>query len=421
MFIDHAVITVLSGNGGNGCVSFRREKFVPRGGPNGGDGGSGGNVIIKTSSTLHSLLDFRYRPKMSARNGEHGKGKNMHGKNGENIIIKVPCGTVIYENDSGKKIKDLTTDGEEILVCKGGRGGFGNTHFTTSTNQSPRLAEKGEPGEEKILRLELKLIADIGLVGYPNVGKSTLISKISEAHPKIADYPFTTLTPNLGVVKMKNWRTFVVADIPGLIEGAHKGAGLGIEFLKHIERTRLLLHIIDMSGLEGRDPWEDFKVINNELKLYSEKLLNKIQIIAANKMDLPAARENYEKLEKKFKRLKYNIFPISGATGEGINELLKHLASSLDSLPNEEETDEEEEIIEFKPRFYVEKVEDTFIIHGKEVEKWTAMTDFENSEAVDRLQKIFQRMGLENELKEKGIKSNSKIKVKDIEFNYFDI
>ncbi|MBI5417169.1 GTPase ObgE [Candidatus Poribacteria bacterium] len=420
MFIDQAVIIVRSGSGGNGCVSFRREKCVPKGGPDGGEGGNGGCIIIEADRALHSLLDFRYRPKFDAKPGNPGKGKNMAGRKAEDVIIKVPIGTVLFDNETGKKIKDLMKDKEQVLICKGGRGGFGNLHFVSSTNQVPYLAEKGQPGEEKTLRLELKLIADVGLVGFPNVGKSTLISKISDAHPKIANYPFTTLTPNLGVVKLENWRTFVVADIPGLIEGAHLGTGLGDQFLRHIERTRILLHILDMSGLDGRDPAEDFDTINNELKLYSEKLMQKTQIIVANKMDLAEGRDNYKRLKKHFEAMKYKIFPISGATGEGIDALLKYVGKTLDKSPVVEEI-EEEEIIEFQPRYQIRKIDDIFKISGKEIEKWVAMTDFENDEALDRLQRILQKMGIEDELKKMGMNSNHKIRVKDIEFDYFDL
>ncbi len=423
MFIDQAIIIVHSGDGGNGCVSFRREKFVPRGGPDGGDGGNGGNIFFEGSHYLQSLLDFRYRPNFAAKNGDNGKGKNMHGKNAEDLIIKIPCGTIIYDHETGKKIKDIIEDGQRILVSKGGRGGFGNAHFATSTNQAPRLAEKGQPGEQKVLRLELKLIADVGLVGYPNAGKSTLISRISEAHPKIASYPFTTLTPNLGVVKMENWRTFIVADLPGLIEGAHKGTGLGHEFLRHIERTRLLVQIVDMSGFEERDPWDDYEVISRELELYSQKLSKKIKIIAANKMDLPDSQKNFNKLKNKFESLGYKIFPISGVSGEGLKELLQHIASSLDKLPIEEENEQiDEEIIEFSPRYLIKKLNNNiFEIEGKEVEKWVAMTDFENDEACERLHRIFQKIGIEDELKSLKINSESVLKIKDTKFNYFDI
>ena len=320
-FIDEAKIYIKSGDGGRGCVSFRREKYVPRGGPNGGDGGNGGDVVMIAKRNMSSLLDHRYQQHYRAKRGEHGRGKDQHGKNAEDLYIPVPLGTIIKMQESGEVLGDLTKDEETLIVAKGGNGGKGNARFVTSTNQAPKTAEPGGEGEEKTLLLELKLLADVGIIGFPNAGKSTLISRISAARPKIADYPFTTLVPNLGVVSFGDGDTFVVADIPGLIEGAHEGAGLGIQFLRHIERTKILVHMIDLSPVTERDPVEDYKVMNKELKSYSEELYVKPQIVAANKIDITEAKERLEILKEFCDEEGIRLYPISSATGEGLDEL----------------------------------------------------------------------------------------------------
>ncbi|MEW5899603.1 MAG: GTPase ObgE, partial [Bacillota bacterium] len=310
MFYDTAKIYVKAGDGGNGCVSFRREKYIPEGGPDGGDGGRGGNVVFRADEGLRTLVDFHYQRRYLAGRGQHGKGKNMHGRSGEDLVVRVPAGTVVRDAQSGMVLADLVRDGQEVVVARGGRGGRGNARFAGPKNKTPVFAEKGEPGEERWLELELKLLADVGLVGFPNAGKSTLISRVSRARPKIADYPFTTLVPNLGVVTLGEGVSFVIADIPGLIAGAHQGAGLGHRFLRHTERTRLLVHVIDVAGVEGRDPLEDFYVLNRELFLYNPLLAQKVQLIAANKIDLPGAGENLQRLQKTL-GAQYEIFPLS--------------------------------------------------------------------------------------------------------------
>jgi len=331
-FIDEAKIYVQSGRGGKGCVSFRREKFIPRGGPNGGDGGDGGDVFLVAKENMSSLLDHRYKQHYKAENGENGKGKDRHGKTAPALLVPVPLGTVVRDFFTGEILGDLTEDGQTIRVAKGGRGGRGNARFATSTNQAPRYAEPGEEEEERTLILELKLLADVGILGFPNAGKSTLISRISAARPKIADYPFTTLVPNLGVVSYGQGKTFAIADIPGLIKGAHKGAGLGIKFLRHIERTRILVHLIDLSPFTERNPIEDYHVMSEELKSYSAELGGKTQIIALNKIDITEARERLKTVETQFKKLGINVFPISSATGEGIKELIREVGKNLEKL-----------------------------------------------------------------------------------------
>ena len=328
-FVDEVKIFVASGHGGAGCVSFRREKFIPFGGPDGGDGGRGGDIVFETTSTISTLLDLRYRPHQKAERGHHGMGKNRHGANGEGVTILVPPGTVVKDAESGELLADLTAAGERIVLFKGGRGGQGNARFASATNKAPKFAQPGEEGEERWLRLELKLMADVGLLGFPSVGKSSLIAKISAARPKIADYPFTTLIPNLGVVLYKNYRSFVVADIPGLIEGAHEGAGLGLRFLRHVERTDFLLHILDLSWMPDRDPIREYEALNRELSLFSEELSRKKQIVVVNKMDLPHVRENLEEILPWFQERGIPLFPISAASGEGIEPLLDEIARNL--------------------------------------------------------------------------------------------
>ncbi len=339
-FIDEAKIYVKAGDGGRGCVSFRREKYVPRGGPDGGDGGNGADVILIARRNMSSLLDHRYQQHYKAKRGVHGKGKDQHGKNAEDLFIPVPMGTMIKDFESGAFYGDLTEEGQTLVIAKGGRGGKGNARFVTPTNQAPKEAQPGTPGQEKTLKLELKLLADVGLLGFPNAGKSTLISRVSAARPKIADYPFTTLVPNLGVVSYGDGATFILADIPGLIEGAHEGAGLGIQFLRHIERTKILVHLLDLSPMTQRDPIEDYAAMNRELNSYNEELSKTPQIVALNKIDITEAREILETIEKHFSDLGIKTFPISSATGEGTKELVWEVAKQVEKLRQAELAEE---------------------------------------------------------------------------------
>jgi len=343
MFIDEAKIRVKAGDGGNGCVAFRREKYVPRGGPSGGDGGRGGDILMESSERHNTLVHFRFNPEYKAQRGRHGEGSNRTGREGESIVLKVPVGTILYDDETGEKVHDFSSPDERIVVARGGRGGRGNAQFATSTHQAPREAEPGRPGEERHYRLELKLLADVGLVGYPNVGKSTLISRISAARPKIADYPFTTLQPNLGVVvvgKEPDEKSFVVADIPGLIEGAHTGAGLGTQFLRHIERTRLLVHLVDVSDASGRsDPANDVKVITNELASFGAHLEDKPMLMVASKIDV-ANKDKLAKLNRFCKRQGLELFPISAVTGKGVNELKRAMAEKVEEIRRKQSSDE---------------------------------------------------------------------------------
>jgi len=334
-FVDEAQITVISGHGGSGCVSFRREKYVPKGGPNGGDGGKGADVILKASSRLSTLLDLKYKRIYTAKKGESGRGSNCHGKNAPDLVIYLPAGTVVKDSNTHEILADLVEDGQSILIAEGGRGGKGNAHFSSSTHQIPRFAQSGEEGETKNLKLELKLLADIGIIGLPNAGKSTLISKVSAARPKIADYPFTTLIPNLGVIRYKDFKSLVIADIPGLIEGAHTGAGLGTRFLKHVERTSLFIHMIDASGLSGGSPVSDFEVINNELKKFSSSLADNPQLVALNKIDLITDRGELKAIEDVLTQKGLRVFGISAATGEGVNALIDAAAEMFFSSKDE--------------------------------------------------------------------------------------
>lgn len=420
MFVDEAVIEVRAGGGGNGCVSFRREKYVPRGGPDGGDGGRGGDVIIQVDRNLRTLMDFRYRRNYPAGRGEHGQGSHKTGKDGESLIIRVPTGTVVKDFNTGEMIADLKVPGKEVVVARGGKGGRGNARFATSTRQAPRFAEKGEPGEKRILKLELKLLADVGLVGFPNAGKSTILSRVSAARPKIADYPFTTRTPILGMVYLEEDKSFVLADIPGLIEGAHRGAGLGHQFLRHVERTRLLIHVVDMAAVEGRDPRKDFLVVNEELRKYHPLLAERPQLVAANKMDLPGAKDNLTRFCQQ-QEDKYPIFPVCALTGEGLKELMWEATRRLEqSMPVEEITSGsfippksmKEELWQIRREGQI------FVIEGKSVERLVAMTDLENPEAIHHLHKTFQRLGLERALKKAGVKQGDTVRVGSVEFEY---
>lgn len=330
-FVDQVKIRVKAGDGGNGCVSFRRERYVPKGGPDGGDGGKGGDVILQADSQLSTLLDLSYPQQFRAPKGTHGKGKNQTGKNGEDLIIRVPVGTIVLDDESGEVLQDLLFDGQQFIAAAGGRGGRGNARFATPTHRTPRHAEKGERGQERWLRLDLKLLADVGLIGFPNTGKSTLLSKISSARPKIGDYPFTTLAPNLGVVEREDGRPFVVADIPGLIEGASKGAGLGLTFLRHVERTKLLVHLLDISGEPPHDPIKAFDTLNHELEAYHPSLVEKVQIVALNKIDLPSVQERAEGAKEEFEKIGHRLYAISAKTGEGVDELILAITLALGS------------------------------------------------------------------------------------------
>ena len=421
MFVDEVVIKVIAGKGGDGCTSFRREKYVPNGGPNGGNGGKGASIIFKVDEGLKTLLDLKYQKEIKGKKGENGKGSNMNGKAAEDVIIKVPLGTVVKDLDTNLIIADLTKKNDEVVVATGGRGGRGNTAFKTHSNTAPNFSENGEPGEEKTLKIELKLLADVGLVGLPSVGKSTLLSKISSAKPKIASYHFTTLVPNLGVVKTKDKRTFVVADLPGLIEGAAEGTGLGDKFLRHIERTKLIVHIVDMSGIEGRDPYEDYEVIRKELKEYSEKLANKEEIVVANKMDMESSIENLKEFKKKIDK---DVIEISGLTGAGIDDLLLLVADKLDSIEetNLYEDDEIESHILYKFKeeqpFTIEIDEEgKYVIHSESIEKLFKMTKF-TDEGMRRFSNKLRRMGVDEELQKMGVQEGDIVKILDYEFEY---
>jgi len=424
MFVDKARIYVRAGRGGDGCLSFRREKYVPLGGPDGGNGGSGGSVFIEASPDIKTLLDFTYQPNFKAEDGKPGQSKNKSGKSGEDLTIYVPCGTVVYKVVEGKRefVSDLVEPGQKILVAKGGRGGRGNASFKNRFNKAPKISEKGEPGENVILDLELKLIADVGFVGYPNAGKSTLLSKITSARPKIADYPFTTLVPNLGVCIHKNV-SFVIADIPGLIEGAHLGRGLGDKFLSHIERTKLLIHILDIFGYENSDSYKNFIKLNKELKSFSIELVKKPMLVALNKIDLPGSEKLVKLFKKKMKTKKYKIYPISAVTGKGISALLDEVIYQLSKIKTQKSTSiskiSEVEKYIFEPDFRIEKIDSrTFCIKGKKIENIVSMTNFEHEEAVKYFQKKLKKLGVERELRKKGIKNGDTVKIGKYEFEY---
>jgi len=417
MFIDHAKIYVKGGDGGNGCVAFRREKFVPMGGPYGGDGGRGGNVVFVADEGMSTLMDFRYRKHFKADRGVHGIGKNQHGAWGENLMVKVPLGTIVIDDDNGEVIADLTADGQEVVVARGGRGGKGNSRFANATHKAPSMAENGEPGEEKWIRLELKLLADVGLVGFPNAGKSTFISRVSAARPKIADYPFTTLVPNLGVVLTRDKNSFVIADIPGLIEGAHEGVGLGHDFLRHVERNRMLLFILDAAQVDGRDVMEDFITLRNELEYFNPELLNRPYLIVANKLDVPGAEENLRALQEKYGD---KVYGISAVSGKGIEELIEKTYALLQAIPAEEYRGESRIIRRFEEDipFTIDLIDGVYQVSGKRIENLVTMTKFSQEESLQRFQRTVARMGLDEALKEKGIKVGDTVRIKDMEFDY---
>ena len=422
MFIDYAKIIIGSGKGGNGAITFRREKYVANGGPDGGDGGRGGSVYFRVDLGLNTLVDFKYKKKYLAQDGEAGSGARKAGKSGEDLYIDVPQGTIVRDEETGKVIADLSEEGQVECVLRGGKGGKGNVHYATATRQIPNFAETGEPGVEKTVILELKLIADVGLLGYPNVGKSTLLSRMTTAKPKIADYHFTTIEPNLGVVKLANGSSFVMADIPGLIEGASEGVGLGLKFLRHVERTRLLIHVIDVAGTEGRDPVQDFYKINAELSNYSEKLSNKLQVVAANKIDVMQDEENYRRLEKVAKQKGYEIFKISAVTGEGLNELFNRVAELLKEIPKQELEEVDKTVYynyeDENEGWRITRKNNTFIIDGKEIENVMRRVNFSDYESLAYFHNTLKKMGIEAELKRRGIKEGDIVKIFDLEFQY---
>ena len=424
MYTDYTKIFVKSGNGGNGAISFRREKYVAAGGPDGGDGGKGGDVYFITDKDSNTLINFRYNKKFKAENGQNGSGARCNGKQGQDLYIKVPIGTVVKDAETGEIVADLSEEDSKELVLPGGRGGKGNSHFATATRQAPRFAQTGEKGIEKELILELKSLADVGLVGFPNAGKSTFLSVVTDAKPKIADYPFTTLNPNLGVVKTENGDSFVIADIPGIIEGASEGVGLGIQFLRHIERTRLILHLIDVSGFQGRDPVKDFYDINNELKNYSEKLTKKKQIIVATKLDVAQDESLYNELEKVAKKENLEIFKISSITKQGVKELLTRVEELLKEIPKENliETNQRKvyKLEEDKSEFQIVKEEDMYVVIGPAVEKLMSRVNLEDTESMYYFQRKLDELGVNEALKKAGVKDGDTVKVVDWELEWYD-
>ncbi len=424
MFTDYAKIIIKSGNGGNGAISFRREKYVASGGPDGGDGGKGGSIYFIVDKDINTLLDFRYKKSYKAENGANGSGAHCSGKSGQDLYIGVPLGTIIKDAKTGKVVADLSKEKQKELILQGGRGGKGNAHFATSTRQAPRFAGDGEKGIEKELILELKLLADVGLVGFPNVGKSTFLGVVTSAKPKIADYHFTTIIPNLGVVKSTYGDSFVIADIPGIIEGASTGVGLGIQFLRHIERTRLILHVIDISGIEGRTPIEDFYAINKELEQYSEKLSKRKQIIVANKIDIATNLDKYNELEKLAQKENLEIYKISAVTGEGIQKLMDRVTQVLKELPKEELIPIEEKIEytlqEDKDEFTIRKEKGEYIVEGPAAQRLMGRINVEDNESMHYFQKSIQKLGIEEKLKQMGVKEGDTVRVVDWEFEWCD-
>ncbi|MGM0445208.1 MAG: GTPase ObgE [Bacillota bacterium] len=425
MFVDEVIFKVKSGDGGNGVVSFRREKYEAMGGPDGGDGGHGGNIVLVVDEGLNTLSDFKYNNFYKAPSGTHGKGKNQRGKDGKDLYLKVPPGTLVYNDDTDELLADLKEDAQEYILAKGGKGGRGNARFKKSTRKAPKFAENGEKGETLKVRLELQLLADVGLVGFPNVGKSTLISKVSAAKPEIASYHFTTLKPNLGVVSYGEYKSYVMADIPGLIEGAHKGVGLGHSFLKHLERTRLLIHVIDVSGIEGRNPIKDFETINMELKNYDTELYNLPQIVALNKIDLKEARDNLSEVKKEIEDRGYKVFAISAATGKGIDELKYYTGQKLEEIPKKDKEVKAKENVLIKPDFSEEKEmkikqisDKKYKITGKLIDELIEKTNFSNDASVQRLLRIIRHNNIDKLMKDKGLKDGDTVVIGPIEFDY---
>lgn len=428
MFVDTARVYVKGGDGGNGIVSFRREKYVPEGGPSGGDGGKGGDIVLVVDEGLRTLLDFKYKRHFKAERGDYGGTSNKHGANADDMVIKVPPGTVVTDADSLEFLGDLTEHGQRLIVARGGRGGRGNTRFATFANKAPEIAEKGEPGQERYINLELKVLADVGLVGFPSVGKSTLLASVSAAKPKIAEYHFTTITPNLGVVAVPDGRSFVMADLPGLIEGASEGHGLGHQFLRHVERTKVIVHVIDMAATEGRDPYQDFVTINEEVKAYNFKLENRPMIVVANKMDMPDSAEQLQKFREQVGD-NYPIYPISGLTRDGINELLYAIADALDAAPEiepdlEEVVDTSERKIyrleEAEDAFWITRDNEAYVVHGEWLEKLCKMTNFEQYDSVKRFQRIMKSKGVDTALRQRGAEDGDTIRIGEYEFDFVE-
>lgn len=429
MFVDQVKIYVKAGNGGDGMVAFRREKFVPNGGPAGGDGGKGADVVFVVDEGLRTLVDFRFKRIFKAEHGEHGMSKSMHGRGAEDLVVKVPQGTIVKDIDTGEIIADLVAHGQRAVIAKAGRGGRGNKRFATPANPAPELSENGEPGQERNVQLELKVLADVGLVGFPSVGKSTLLSVVSAARPKIAAYHFTTIVPNLGMVDAGDGRSFVMADLPGLIEGASQGVGLGHQFLRHIERTRVIVHVIDMSGSEGRVPYEDYMAINNELEQYNLRLMERPQIIVANKMDMPEAEENLKEFKTKIAE-DIPVLSISAVTKTGLRELLLAIADKLETTPefplNEILEQEDEDTVLYKyvaeePDFEITREPDgTFVLSGTKIERLFTMTNFERDASISRFARQLRAMGVDEALRKRGAKDGDIVRLLDYEFEFMD-
>ena len=424
MFTDKAKIYIKAGNGGNGAIAFHREKYVAAGGPDGGDGGKGGNVIFRVDEGMSTLMDFRYKRKYSAQNGGDGGGKHCNGKNGEDIIISVPQGTIVRDAESNRILADLSVSGEDVILAKGGNGGWGNAHFATATRQTPNFAKNGQKGIEREVVLELKLLADVGLVGFPNVGKSTLLSRTTKADPKIANYHFTTLEPNLGVVELAEHMNFVLADIPGIIEGASEGVGLGHDFLRHIERTRLLIHVVDVSSIEGRNPIEDFEIINDELSKYNMELEERPQLVAANKTDIIQDEQVYEDFKAEIEKRGYQLFEISAATGKGVNELMKAAFSELQKLPPiqiyepEMDIDEGFEIDTTEQGFEITMDDKVYVVSGTWIEAVGGSVNFSDEESLQFFQRALKKRGVIDALVEAGIQEGDTVRIGDLEFDF---
>lgn len=426
MFVDKAEIILIAGNGGHGGVSFRREKYVPMGGPDGGHGGYGGSIVFMADQGYRTLMEFKYKRKHKAENGENGFGGRSAGKSGSELIIKVPVGTIIKDKETGQVLCDLSVDGQKFTVAHGGRGGRGNMDFATPTRQAPRFAQGGIKGEEKTVILELKLLADVGLIGFPNVGKSTLLSVVTKAKPKIANYHFTTLIPNLGVVEWRDYKTFVIADVPGLIEGAHEGTGLGDQFLRHVERTKLLVHLLDASGSEGRDPLEDFTAINYELEKYNKKLAQRVQIVALNKVDLMLELDEVNVLKTKLEALGYEVFIISAVTGLGLDKLMSRVVLLLDEIGEVEPIFDIEPVAEtlytpdFKEnQFTIEKIDEVFEVEGEFLERLINSVNFEDLDSIGFFQRVLKDKGVFTELESMNIKDGDFVRLHEVEFEYF--
>lgn len=423
MFFDYAKIYVKGGDGGNGAVAFRREKYIAEGGPFGGDGGKGGSVILVADEGLRTLVDFRYKRHFKAERGENGRSKNQHGADGQDLYVKVPVGTVVKDAETKAVLADLNKHGQKFVVAHGGKGGRGNSRFATPVNRAPQIAENGDLGEERWLELELMLLADVGLIGFPNVGKSTIISHVSAAKPKIANYHFTTIDPNLGVVRLEEGKSFVLVDIPGLVEGASEGLGLGHRFLRHVERTRFLLHVLDISGSEGRDPLEDLAIVNKELEKYNPLLSKRPQIIVANKMDIPGAEENLARLREQLGN-SYEIFPVSAVTGQGLDKIMYRAWEMLQQLPEQPLIIPEEELrivkVEQQEPFRVEFTDGVWLVSGPEIERLLLKLNLSTDEAMKKFLSIIRKMGVDEELRRKGAKDGDTIRIGELEFDFVE-